>query len=177
VNLDGLGARVCVLGPSNSGKSTLASAIGHARGVPVVHLDQYRFLPGTAWRMRPDDEFAALHDSAVRQERWVIDGNYSKLLPPRLARATGVILLDASAGASLVRYVKRTWSSEDRVGGLDGSTERLSWEMFRFILTAAQTNRRRNRNLFDELALPKIIIPNRRTLERFYLQENLALHK
>jgi adenylate kinase family enzyme len=174
VNLDELGERVCVMGPSNSGKSTLASAIGQARGVPVIHLDQYRFLPGSQWRLRPDDEFAALHDTAVKDERWVVDGNYSKLLPPRLARATGMILLDASAGASLVRYVKRTWGSEDRVGGLDGSTEKLNWEMFRFILTSEQVNRRRNRDVFDELDLPKIIIPNRRDLGRFYCKEDLA---
>lgn len=174
MNLDELGERVCVMGPSNSGKSTLASVIGQARGLPIIHLDQYRFLPGTQWRMRPDDEFAALHGTAINKERWVVDGNYSALMPSRLARATGAILLDASAGASLVRYVKRTLGTDVRVGSLDGSTERLSSEMFRFILTAEQANRRRNRVVFDELDLPKIIIPNRRALERFYQEGNLS---
>jgi adenylate kinase family enzyme len=70
-----------VIGPSTSGKSTLAAAIGHSRGLPVVHLDQYRHRPRTAWVERPDDEFAALHGEAVRGERWVIEGNNSRRLP------------------------------------------------------------------------------------------------
>lgn len=46
--LDRLGPRICILGPSNSGKSTLALAIRAARGLPVVHLDLPR--PVSLWR-------------------------------------------------------------------------------------------------------------------------------
>ncbi|WP_313442401.1 hypothetical protein [Brevundimonas sp.] len=41
-----LGPRICIMGPSNSGKSTLAVAIGDAKGLEVVHLDRLRHLEG-----------------------------------------------------------------------------------------------------------------------------------
>ena len=34
MDLDDLGARICILGPSNSGKSTLAAAIGRPDHFP-----------------------------------------------------------------------------------------------------------------------------------------------
>lgn len=37
--LDELGTRFCIMGPSNSGKSTLAEAIGRARSLEVVLID------------------------------------------------------------------------------------------------------------------------------------------
>ncbi|UIE43486.1 hypothetical protein KOJCDNHJ_01371 [Xanthomonas citri pv. punicae] len=54
MKLDDLGPRICILGPSNSGKSTLAQAIAQARGCVPVHLDQLHHLPNTAWIPRPD---------------------------------------------------------------------------------------------------------------------------
>lgn len=77
MRLDDLGPRLCILGPSNSGKSTLADAIGRARDLPVVHLDQLYHLPHTDWQPRPTVEFIALHDAAIQAPRWVLDGNYS----------------------------------------------------------------------------------------------------
>jgi adenylate kinase family enzyme len=92
MRLSELGERICILGPSNSGKSTLADAIGRKRGLKVVHLDQLHHLPNTDWKMRPAREFLALHDEAIAGDQWVIDGNYSKCFPQRFQRATGIIL-------------------------------------------------------------------------------------
>lgn len=174
MNLTDLGSRICVLGPSNSGKSTLAAAIGRSRDLPVVHLDLYRHLPGTHWKLRPDDEFASLHDTAVATDRWIIEGNYSALLPGRLERATGMILLDASGLASVVRYTRRTLWQRNRVGGLEGTRDRMSWGMLRFILGPGQANRARYAALFEEQTLPKISLPTRRALRRFFRDENLS---
>ena len=173
MSLDDLGVRICILGPSNSGKSTLATSIGRARALPVVHLDQYRHLPNTQWEIRPDDDFAALHDATIDSERWVIEGNYSTLLPRRLERATGFILLDATPATSLTRYLRRTWSHRSRIGGLDGAEERVTWEMVRYILGAGRTNGRRYRNIFDDVGLPKVFLANRSAIESFNRQENL----
>ena len=105
--LDESGPRICIMGPSNSGKSTLAEAIGRAKGFKLVHLDQLHHLPHTDWVPRPPAEFAALHDAAITGNRWVIEGNCSRLLPQRLERATGFILLDVPTTISLYRYVRR----------------------------------------------------------------------
>lgn len=46
--------------------------------------------------LRPDDDFRRLHEAAIAEDSWVMDGNYSRWLEPRLARATGLILLEVS---------------------------------------------------------------------------------
>ena len=55
--LAALGERIPILGPSNSGKSTLAQVIARTIASEAVHLDQLRHLPGTNWVERPDEEF------------------------------------------------------------------------------------------------------------------------
>ena len=87
--LDALGDRIMVLGPSNAGKSTLATALSAKLKLPIVHLDQLQHLPNTDWEPRAEDDFKALHDEAILDERWIMDGNYSRLMRKRFERATG----------------------------------------------------------------------------------------
>ncbi len=37
ISLEDLGPRICIMGPSNSGKSTLATAISHHTALPACH--------------------------------------------------------------------------------------------------------------------------------------------
>lgn len=132
--LASLGPRIAICGPSNSGKSTLAVALREKLGCPAVHLDQLHHLPGTDWVPRPKPEFKALHDAAIGRDSWVIDGNYRGLLPARLARATGLILLGSDRWSCLWRYLRRTQNETDRVGGLPGASEKINPWMVWYIL-------------------------------------------
>ena len=163
-----LGKRICVLGPSNSGKSTLAAAIARRLGRDVVHLDQLFHIPGTDWVARPYAEFEGLHARAIARERWVMDGNYSGLWPQRLQRATGVIVLDVATGTSLLRYLRRSWFQPGRVGGLGGGLDSVKWEMLRFIVAETRVNRRRYLRMFGELELPKVRLRSVREIRRAY---------
>lgn len=166
--LEDLAPRICIMGPSNSGKSTLADAIGRARGLPIIHLDQLFHRPGTDWQPRPAPEFIALHDEAIKGERWVMEGNYSRCLPQRLQRATGFILLDVPTMTSLFRYFRRSWFEADRRGALDGGRDRVKWEMIRHIAVATRANRRRYQEMFDHLDLPRVKLTTGREQARFY---------
>jgi len=168
MRLDDLGMRICIMGPSNSGKSTLAHAIGRAQKLEVVHLDQLHHLPHTDWTPRPADEFATLHDQRIKGSRWVVDGNYSRLLPQRLERATGFILLDAPTTVSLYRYFRRCWFERDRCGGLEGDRDSVKWDMIRHITVATRASRRRYRRMFGHIGLPKTQINSTTALADFY---------
>lgn len=174
MDLVDLGQRICILGPSNSGKSTLAAAIGRVRSLPVIHLDQYRHLPGTHWVERPDIDFERMHNGAIDTDEWVIEGNYSRWLPGRLRRATGLVLLDASTVASIVRYFRRTLFEPDRAGSLEGTRDRVRVEMLRFILGPTRKNRLRYRDAFDEFDRPKVLLPDRAALQNFYRRNGLT---
>jgi len=174
MTLDDLGPRICIMGPSNSGKSTLANAIARARGLTPIHLDQLRHRPHSGWQLRSDEEFYALHDEAIAGERWVMEGNYSKCLPQRLARATGFILLDIPTSASLLRYLRRSWFERVRYGGLEGGKDSVKWDMLRHIATRTRGNRSRYARLFEEIALPKIRLFSIKEIAKFYRSEGLA---
>jgi adenylate kinase family enzyme len=163
-----LGERICVLGPSNSGKSTLAEAIARKQGLEVVHLDLLYHLPNTDWEVRPADEFLALHDGAITGERWVIDGNYSKCMPQRFLRATGLILLDVSTPASLFRYCRRTIFEPKRVGALEGGRDSIKWGMIHHIVVVSPKNRKRYANMFLDIDLPKVQLTSIRAIKQCY---------
>ncbi|MDO1584582.1 AAA family ATPase [Rhizobium oryzicola] len=168
MHLSDLGDRICILGPSNSGKSTLADAIARKRGLTPVHLDQLFHVPNTDWVERPYEDFAALHDQAILGERWVMDGNYSKVMPQRLARATGFILLEVSTAVSLMRYFRRCLFERDRRGALEGGRDSIKWGMIRHIAITTPKNRLRYETLFQEIMLPKIRLGSASEISRIY---------
>ncbi len=173
-SLDDLGTRICILGPSNSGKSTLAQAIGCRLGLPAVHLDQLFHLPHTDWQPRPEAEFVRLHDQAIHQERWVMEGNYTRTIDQRLKRATGFILLDLPTATSLVRYFRRTWFERDRRGALEGGRDSVKWAMIHHIAVVTPANRRLYADLYETISLPKVRLATTAALRRFYRTERLG---
>lgn len=128
-----MGRRIVILGPTNAGKSTLAAALSRKLDVPAIHLDRFRHLPGTDWQVRPDSEFHALHDEAIGQQGWIMDGNYSVLMPQRFARATGVVVVDDHYVRRFGRYLKRTLFEAQRAGNLDGNRDSVKWMMINWI--------------------------------------------
>ncbi|MCE7795311.1 AAA family ATPase [Sphingobium sufflavum] len=173
--LASLGPRICLLGPSNSGKSTLAVAIGRARHLSPVHLDQLQHRPGSDWVPRAEEAFLALQAAAILGDRWVMDGSYSRCLPQRLARATGLILLDVPTATSVARYVRRCWFERGRrVGGLAGGRDSVKWVMIRHIVVANRAGRKRSAALFDSLALPRIRLASAQAIRDFYEGEGLV---
>lgn len=167
--LDAFGNRIMVLGPSNSGKSTLALAIADKLNLPVVHLDQLQHLPNTDWQARPESEFKTLHDDAILADKWVMDGNYSRLMKQRFARATGVILLTSNRWIRLGRYLKRCLiDPAARVGALDGGTDSVKWEMVDWILFKTPRNSVRYSNMIAQVPLPKVECRTLQELKRLY---------
>lgn len=97
-----------------------------------------------------------------------MEGNYSRLLPQRLGRATGFILLDVDVALGLYRYIRRCWFERDRHGALEGGRDSVRWSMIRHIATTTLANRRRYRHQFDALGLPKVRLASRGALADFY---------
>jgi len=172
--LDRFGRRIMICGPSNSGKSTLAVAIGRKLGLPVVHLDRLHHLPNSDWVKRPYDEFARLHDAAIAGDAWVMEGNYSSLFPQRIERATGIILLGDNRWANLRRYVVRTLFQRHRAGDLEGNADSIKWLMVRWILFNSQRSVRRYRELLPRAGRPYVERRNMAELNRLYAAWGLA---
>lgn len=171
--LAALGRRIMVLGLTNSGKSTLAVALSSKLGIPAVHLDQLQHRPNTNWAPRPEAEFAALHDSAIEAPEWIIDGSYSRVMPQRLARATGIIVITDSLATRYRRYVARTLFQKERAGALEGGQDRLNWKMLAWLWKT-----RNSIGKYQQLALrsglPHVFAGNKRELDALYAEWGLT---
>ena len=173
LELSELGDRICIMGPSNSGKSTLADAIARKNQTQAIHLDVLYHLPGTDWVARPFADFEKLHDAAIQAERWVVDGNYSQLLPQRLSRATGFILLDVPTPLSLLRYIRRSLVRRGRIGALEGGKDSVKWGMLKHIAITTPNNRKRYAELQHTIALPKACLLSAGQINACYSQWRL----
>lgn len=173
VPLESLGRRIVIMGPSNAGKSTLAEAIGRQTGLPVVHLDQLHHLPHTDWRPRPAEEFLRLQRAAMEKDAWVMDGNYSALLPERLARATGAIVLDDNRWLRLMRYFRRTLFERRRAGSLEGHKDSLKWLMIKWVLVGSRYNGSKYRDRVRRANLPFVFTHNMGDLRNLHAQWRL----
>lgn len=142
-------------------------ALGAKLGIPALHLDLLRHLPGTDWIQRPDDQFAALHDAAIAKPEWVMEGDYTRLLPQRLARATGIIVIDDYLWRRYWRYFRRTLGHLPRAGALEGNQVSIKWNMINWLWhtrNAAQSSRQRARHS----RLPHLFIRNQREMQTLY---------
>ncbi|WP_409566169.1 AAA family ATPase [Pantoea sp. CTOTU50773] len=173
--LSDFGPRICILGPSNSGKSTLAQAIASKTARPVIHLDQLYHLPNTHWQARAEADFRQLHLDAIAGESWVMDGNYVRTLPDRLTRASGIILLDLPPTQSFFRYLRRTLFDAQRIGGVVPShqREKLTWEMTRYLLITSRRHRPRNQRMYAEWTLPKLLLSSSADINLAYREWGL----
>lgn len=84
--------RIIIIGPPGSGKSTFARKLHDLISLPLYHLDNiYWKSDGTTIsREEFDDKLKKLLD----EEKWIIDGNYSRTFETRIKAADTVIFLD-----------------------------------------------------------------------------------
>jgi len=176
IPLEALGQRIMVLGPSNAGKSTLALALAAKLDLPVVHLDRLQHLPNTDWRARPEAEFQALHDQAIQADQWIMDGNYSRLMPKRFERATGIVLITLNHWLRLGRYFKRSvLTPRARAGSLEGGREYVKWEMIDWILFKTPRNSVKYTKMIAPIDVPKVVCSTLPELKALYRDWDLSL--
>ena len=96
--------RVAVIGPVGAGKTTVGRSLSDRLGLPFVDLDDLY------WRRDPvptDAEWIEIHDAAVRQEAWVIAGDYRAVARARFAMADAVVWLDLPRRVCIAQATRR----------------------------------------------------------------------
>lgn len=144
--------RVAVVGSSGSGKSTFARRLSEALGAPHIELDAINWQAG--WKdlnSHDPDEFVRRVSAATEADAWVTDGNYGKVQPIVIGRATDLIWLDYSRAVIMPRVIRRSiarsWEGKELWPGT-GNTEtwrkwldkehpiRWAWDTFKRRRTA-----------------------------------------
>jgi adenylate kinase family enzyme len=170
--------KITILGNPGAGKSTLAKTLGDLLSIPVYHMDAYYWEPG--WTPAEETEFLKRHDEILKNETWIIDGNYSITLPKRLEDADTIIFLNYSTLRSLYGITRRRIQYRNKTRPDIGKDcpERLNWE---FIIWTKNYNKNKAAKMYDRLS--KLtnknihIFNNRRQLNKFLLElkQNLKI--
>lgn len=99
--------RISVVGNTGSGKTTLASRLAAALGVPHLELDSV--FHQADWQPLDTEEFRAVVSDFTGADAWVVDGNYSAVRDIVWDRADTVIWADPPRRTALRRLAARTF--------------------------------------------------------------------
>lgn len=97
--------RILVIGNSGAGKSTWARRLAARLGLPLWHLDQVYW--GPSWQEPDPAAFERRVRDIAREPAWIIDGNFARTLPIRLASADAVVWLDLPTRVCLTGVLAR----------------------------------------------------------------------
>ncbi len=138
--------KIAVIGYSGAGKSTLAGRLGARFGLPVLHLDKLHFAPG--WVERADEEMRADLRAFLKNENWIIDGNYTRICSKeRYEAADLIVMMDLGRifcfCSALRRYFKYRGTTRGSVA--EGCPEKMDREFIRWLLWEGRTQARRKK--------------------------------
>ena len=160
--------RIVIIGCSGSGKSTLACQLGEKLNLPVVHLDILFWKSG--WQESTAEEFDAKLTVELEKSQWIMDGNFNRTIPARLAKCDTVIYLDYNRFVCLWGVICRVFKSygKTRPDMGDGCPERFDWEFLKWIWHFNRRNREKNYRYLNETPHAKIyVFKNRRQQKKF----------
>jgi adenylate kinase family enzyme len=135
--------RICVIGCSGTGKSTLSRQIGERMGLPVHHLDAMLWRAG--WVMTDRETEERVQREVIASDCWVIDGNFGSTMAIRFPRAQAIIWLDYPTWLAMWGVVRRVAHEKGRVRAdmAEGCTERWDWPFMKWVLEFRQKHRAR----------------------------------
>lgn len=166
--------KITILGNPGAGKSTLAKQLGEILSIPVYHMDSIYWKPN--WQPLDTDELIQRHNEILKQDSWIIDGNYSSTLPKRLEDADTIIFLNYSTFSALYGITKRRiqYRNKTRPDMGENCKERLNWE---FVKWTKNYNKNNAPKMYERLSNLKNkelhIFKNRRELQKWL--KNLSI--
>lgn len=126
--------RVLIIGPGNSGKSTLAIKLGEKLNLPVFHIDQYAWREN--WVAATKEEKQRIHSEIIAKDEWVLEGNNPSTLDDRIKRADTLIFLSATAPLLVYRWFRRLlkYRGQTRPDMGGKNIERFNWGYLKWLV-------------------------------------------
>ncbi len=160
--------RIMIIGCGGSGKSTLSRILSEKTNLPVVHLDRLFWREG--WVNIPREEFNILLREELKNDKWIIDGNYDRTLQERLKRCDTVIYLDYPRRTCIFGVLKRVMINYKKVRPdmAEGCPEKIDLEFMKWIWNFNKEHRDKFYKILKEEKEKNIyIFRNRRECNEF----------
>lgn len=162
--------RISIVGGSGSGKSTLADILSKELNLPTTHLDAINYNPN--WEQIDKNERDSIISSKSSEEKWIIDGNYTKTVQERFNRADLIIWLDYSTFALLKGLFKRylKFHSKEKPE-LPGCRERINFEFYKYAITYNKKKRHIIVDALKDITSEKVLIfKNQKDLNKWLIE-------
>ncbi|EJQ44367.1 hypothetical protein IEE_02557 [Bacillus cereus BAG5X1-1] len=150
--------KIILIGSGGSGKSTLAKLLGNKLKIQVYHLDALFWKPN--WVGVPREEQRTVQNDLIKEEKWIIDGNYGGTMDIRINAADTIIFLDIHRTICVYRAFKRIvqYRNKTRPDMGAGCEERFDLQFFKWIWEYPKTKRPAIVKRLDQLNKDKRVI-------------------
>jgi adenylate kinase family enzyme len=136
--------RIAIIGLSGSGKSTFANKLGKKLSRSVIHLDKEFWTNTWEERFKNFEDWKQFQYELVKQDSWIIDGDYSKSRYIRLDRADTIIFFDIPKWLCLWRAFRRVFHSRPPFDKPEGVKEKIDWPLIKHILSYSKNKTRKD---------------------------------
>jgi adenylate kinase family enzyme len=161
--------RIMVIGVSAGvGKSTFATELGKKLDIPVHHMDSLYWKAG--WIESELEEFAAKQREIVKEDKWIIEGNYSNTFSIRAEQADTIIYLELPLRVCLLRVIKRWLGNlgKTRPDMPQGCTEKMEWSFLKFIWTTYYPRKKKMADRLQAFGIDRTItLKNKEDISSF----------
>ncbi|PEI83975.1 DNA topology modulation protein [Bacillus toyonensis] len=161
--------KIILIGSGGSGKSTLAKQLGNKLNIKVHHLDALFWKAN--WEGVPREEQRKVQKNLIKEEKWIIDGNYGGTMDLRLNAADTIIFLDIHRTICVYRAFKRIvqYRNKTRPDMGAGCEERLDLQFFKWIWEYPNKKKPAILKRLDQLSKGKevIILKSPNEVKRF----------
>lgn len=128
--------KVIVIGCPGSGKSTFSTKLAKLTHLPLIHLDSlYHQEHWDSDQAVKKQQWSDTVTSLVKDDQWIIDGNYKSTMDIRIEAADTIIFLDYSRALCMWRTLVRRWQFRNKKRSDMPSSwkEKISYDFLKLI--------------------------------------------